>query len=157
MMNDAGLGATAGAAGTMALDVASYLDMAIRGRSSSDTPAKMAQALAAKAGIARMPAAGEKQSDQVQNRWSASGALMGYAVGIGIGTAYGILRPRLRGVPWPLMGLLTGLAVMAATDVPATSMQLTDPKKWGMAGWIGDVVPHVAYGLVTAAVFESLA
>ena len=42
------LGAIAGAAGTMALDVAGYADMAIRGRTPSDLPAEVIRRLAAR-------------------------------------------------------------------------------------------------------------
>jgi hypothetical protein len=27
---------------------------------------------------------------------------------------------------------------------------VSDPRSWGAADWLADVVPHVAYGLVTA-------
>ena len=40
------IGITAGAAGTVALNIATYLDMAIRGRPSSDIPAQTAEKIA---------------------------------------------------------------------------------------------------------------
>jgi hypothetical protein len=39
-------GLLAGAAGTVALDIATYADMALRGRSSSNAPAKMVSTIA---------------------------------------------------------------------------------------------------------------
>jgi hypothetical protein len=33
---------------------------------------------------------------------------------------------------------------------------LTDPREWGTAGWISDIVPHVAYGIVTARTYEAI-
>jgi hypothetical protein len=45
---------------------------------------------------------------------------------------------------------------MAGSNVPMTALGVTDPRSWGAAGWISDVVPHLAYGLVTAAVAKRL-
>jgi hypothetical protein len=50
-----------------------------------------------------------------------------------------------------------GLAAMAASDLPATALGVTDPRTWGAAGWASDLLPHLAYGLATAAVYEALA
>jgi hypothetical protein len=44
---------------------------------------------------------------------------------------------------------------MAASDLPATALGLTDPRSWGAAGWMSDLLPHLAYGIVT--VYEALA
>jgi hypothetical protein len=38
---------------------------------------------------------------------------------------------------------------MAAADVPLTRLGLTDPSTWSPVDWASDVIPHVAYGLVT--------
>jgi hypothetical protein len=51
MLRDALRGAAAGAVGTFALDVTTYLDMAVRGRPSSETPAEIAGKVAQTAGI----------------------------------------------------------------------------------------------------------
>ena len=84
------MGTAAGAAGPVALNVATYADMAIRGRPSSSVPAKMVGVLADKAGIP-LSAGGEGSDDEkVQNRQSGLGALFGYVTGLGVGTAYGL-------------------------------------------------------------------
>jgi hypothetical protein len=57
----------------------------------------------------------------------------------------------------PLAGLLLGAAAMASSDVPAIKLGVTDPAEWGTSGWLADIIPHLAYGLVTAAVYEALA
>jgi hypothetical protein len=52
MLREIGNGIVAGALGTLALDVASYVDMAARARPASQVPAKMADILAQRAGVA---------------------------------------------------------------------------------------------------------
>ena len=83
------MGTAAGAVGTVALNVATYADMAIRGRPSSSVPAKMVGVLADKAGIP-LSAGGEGDDEKGQNRQSGLGALFGYVTGLGVGTAYGL-------------------------------------------------------------------
>lgn len=151
-MKNLALGATAGAAGTMALDIVSYLDVVSRGRTPSDMPAKTAQAVAALIGFPHEPA--ETQSEEDKNRWSAVGALMGYAVGIGVGTFYGAVRPYVQSIPLPIRAIAVGAAAMAASDMPMVRLHLTDPTKWGTADWLSDIIPHLAYGIVTAVVCE---
>ena len=81
IVRDALRGATAGAAGTVALDITTYLDMAIRGRSSSGVPAKVAGSLTETAGIDLAP---DGNSEAAENRKSGIGALMGDVVGLGV-------------------------------------------------------------------------
>ena len=148
------MGTAAGAVGTVALNVATYADMAIRGRPSSSVPAKMVGVLADKAGIP-LSAGGEGDDEKGQNRQSGLGALFGYVTGLGVGTAYGLLRPHLRGVPMPVAGVGVGLAAMAASDIPIAALGVSDPATWGVSGWVADVVPHLAYGLVTAIAYDA--
>ncbi|HZA84286.1 MAG TPA: hypothetical protein VFC13_22890 [Actinomycetes bacterium] len=149
------LGLAAGAVGTIALDVASYLDMLVRARPASSTPAEVAGPLAERTGV-ELASAGS-WSEQAGNRRSALGALLGYGVGLGIGAAYGLARPWLGGLPRPAAAVGLGLAAMAASDVPATALGVTDPRTWGAAGWASDLVPHLAYGLAAATAYEALA
>ena len=150
------MGTAAGAVGTVALNVATYADMAIRGRPSSNVPAILAGVLADKAGLS-LSAGGESSDDEkAQNRQSGLGALFGYVTGLGVGTAYGLLRPHLRGVPTSVAGVGVGLAAMAASDIPFAALGVSDPATWGVSGWAADVVPHLAYGLVTAIAYDAL-
>ncbi len=142
------MGMVAGAVGTVALNVTTYADMVIRARSSSSVPAEVAGKLAEKAGIDL------GSEEAAKNRKSGLGALQGYVAGLGVGAAYGLIRPHLDGASIPLAGVGLGLAAMAASDVPATVLGVTDPRKWGLSSWASDVVPHLAYGLVTAATYE---
>jgi hypothetical protein len=146
-------GIAAGAVGTIALDVVSYLDMVVRARPASSVPADVVGALAERAGV-ELVADGESAA----NRRSGIGALLGYGVGLGGGVAYGLLRSLLPAPrrPWVAAAGL-GLAAMAASDAPATALGVTDPRTWGAAGWASDLLPHLAYGLATATVYEALA
>lgn len=150
-------GALAGAAGTLALDVVSYGDMALRGRSASTMPAEVVRRLAVKAGYAPLSIPAEEASETTNNRRSALGALSGYAIGISIGAAYGIIS-LAAGTKRQLFlrTVVLGAVAMAASDVPATLLGATNLKEWTATSWVSDIVPHVAYGLTTAAVVSAL-
>ena len=157
------LGAAAGAVGTVALDVSTYFDMAIRGRPSSQVPTRTVERLAITAGVPLArggpSASAEEQQhyeQQLENRASGLGALMGYGVGVGVGAAYGALRPWLGSAPVPLTALALGCAAMAGGDLPSILTGTTNPKQWGTSGWLADIVPHLAYGLFTALAFEAI-
>lgn len=95
-------------------------------------------------------------SEMVKNRESGIGALMGYSDGLLAGTLYGMPRPTMHNLPKPIAGIGLGLAVMVLTDAPMTAMQLTDPRQWGMSGWLSDLIPHLAYGMATAWVVDAM-
>lgn len=153
MLREVLMGTAAGAVGTVALNAATYTDMAVRGRPSSSVPAQVAGKLAEKAGI---DLSGGESDDAAQNRESGLGALLGYATGLGVGAAYGLIRPHLGGVSRPVAGAWLGLGAMAASDVPAAAFGVTDPTKWDADSWASDVLPHLAYGLVTAVAYDAL-
>ncbi len=144
-------GLIAGAAGTVALNVTTNLDMALRARPASSVPAQTAKELARAADVHLAPD-GEKETEQ--NRSQGLGALLGYVSGLGFGGLYGLVAPRLGGTPIPLAAGALTLATMAGSNVPATVVGVTDPRQWSAKDWIADIVPHLLYGLVTAAVFD---
>ncbi len=146
-------GLVAGAAGTAALNAITYLDMAVRGRPASSVPAQTAQELADEAGV---DLAADADEETAENRSEALGALMGYASGLGFGALYGLVAPRLPRVPVPAGAAALMLAAMAGANVPAAMTGATDPREWSVHAWAADIIPHFAYGLVTAAVFQRL-
>lgn len=151
-------GAIAGAAGTMALDVVSYADMAVRGRGSSGMPAEVIRRLAVKAGIAALSVPSDDADDATKNRRTALGAIGGYKIGILLGALYGLVAgsaEKERAIVGP--AIVLAAAAMAASDVPATLLEITHPAQWSAVDWISDLVPHAAYGLVTAAAFAAIA
>ena len=157
MLNALLRGAIAGCSGTIALDVATYLDMFLRGRPASQVPTKVAAALADRADVTLAP-----DPRTAQNRQSALGALLGYGNGVAIGMAWGAASELLP-VWWRdrtssqslAAVVLAGLA-MAASDVPSVGLGATDPSSWGPSGWLADVVPHLVYGAVTVATLHTL-
>src|SRR4051794_20680195 len=97
----------------MALNIAAYLDMLVRGRAASKLPGDVAGRLADDIGLpldfdlelqADTSAVGDDSaedaddddepiiSEKVANRQEALGALLGYSNGLGIGLGYAILR-----------------------------------------------------------------
>ena len=145
-------GAAAGAAGTTALNAVTYLDMAIRGRSASSTPKQTVERLAQTAHVT-IPGDDETR----ENRLAGLGPLMGLATGVGVGAAYGAITS-LTGTPTRRRGAaFVGLAAMLGANGPMTLLGVTDPRRWDAASWLSDVVPHLAYGAVTAATYDALA
>ncbi|GGP99722.1 hypothetical protein BKA00_005644 [Actinomadura coerulea] len=142
-------GLAAGAAGTTALNMVTYLDMAVRGRPASSTPEQSVEKLAGVAGVDL------GEGEKAENRKAGLGAMLGFGTGLGAGLLYGLLAGRGR-FPRPVgAAVLTGLA-MAGSSAPMTVLGLTDPREWSAADWASDVVPHLAYGAVAALVYEAL-
>jgi xanthosine utilization system XapX-like protein len=142
-------GVIAGAAGTTALNVATYLDMVLRARPASELPAKAAGEVTGRAGIELGAGkAGESRREGI-------GALLGYATGLGVGALYGLVV-RDRPHPVPVAALALTGAAMAGSDLPMTVLGLTDPRTWPASAWAADVLPHLAYGLTTAMVYRTL-
>jgi len=144
-------GAAAGAAGTTVLNAVTYLDMVLRGRGTSSTPEDTVEKLSDKIHV---PVPGE--GDERDNRVSGLGALTGIVSGVGIGGLLGVVRA----AGWR-PGLLAGstaatLGALLGTNGPMTALGITDPRTWPPSSWVSDVVPHLAYGVVTACVVAGL-
>ena len=143
-------GLLAGAAGTVTLNVLTYLDMAVRGRPSSTVPATTAKKAADAAGIELAT-----EDEAADNRSQGLGALLGYVSGLGFGALYGAVRSG-RDVTVPVGGLSLTMAAMVGSTIPSVAMGVTDPREWGAEGWVMDIVPHLAYGWVTALAYERI-
>ena len=142
-------GATAGAAGTTALNVITYLDIALRGRPTSSTPNGRSRPWR---GCSASPVPGS--GDVLANRISGLGALTGYAAGIGMGMILG-LAYALGWRPGLLVATLVASAIaLVGTNGPMTVLGVTDPRTWSVVDWISDLVPHLGYGIVTALVLQ---
>jgi hypothetical protein len=143
-------GAAAGAAASTALNAATYLDMAARGRPSSSTPEKTVEAMA---GLAHVEIPGDDETRQ--NRLQGLGPLVGTVAGVGVGVVVGLVRAsgfRSR----PLVGTaLTTAGILVAANGPMTVLGVTDPRTWSAADWISDLVPHAVYGAVVKATMDA--
>lgn len=137
-------GLIAGAAGTTALNVVTYLDMAVRGRPASTAPGQAVDRLTDALGLSLPGGRGERA-----HRREGVGAVLGLGTGMGLGVVTALARAAGVRLPRPLGAIATGAVAMAATDVPMTALGLTDPRTWTAADWFSDVVPHLAYGAVT--------
>jgi hypothetical protein len=142
-------GAVAGAAGTTALNAVTYLDMTVRGRPASSTPEKTVEQVADELDT-RIPGSEEQQ----EARKSALGALLGIAAGTGVGAAFGLVRGMGLRLPAWLAAPAAGAVAMAAGNGPMVALGVTDPRSWSRVDWMSDVVPHLAYGVVTAIALE---
>ncbi len=89
-------------------------------------------------------------------RVSALGALTGIASGVGVGAALGLVRG-LGWRPGPVVSAVVAtLGALVGTNGPMTALGVTDPRTWPLESWVSDVVPHLGYGAVTAAVLDGL-
>lgn len=144
-------GSAAGAAGTTALNATTYLDMVLRARPTSSTPEATVEALAERFDL-------DIPGDETQraNRIAGLGPITGLAAGVGVGAALGLGRS-LGVRPGPLVGgLVAAVAAMAASNGPMAALGVSDPRTWAAKDWIADIVPHLAYGLVTEVVLQGL-
>jgi len=139
-------GLAAGAAGTAALNAVSYADMAVRARPASKVPRKVVKEIARRAGVHNLE----------QPRVQGLSMLLGYADGFGTGVLFGALRPRMREVPWYVAGAALGAFTLVLSEGTATAMGKTDPRRWGLSGWLMDLVPRTLYGCVTCLVYDAL-
>ena len=139
-------GAAAGAAGTTALNAATYLDMALRGRPTSSTPEQVVERVS---GLAHLPVPGS--GDTHDNRVTGLGALSGIGVGVGVGAAYGALRALGWRPSAPVGALVLTLGALLGSNGPMTLLGITDPRTWSGTDWASDLLPHLAYGTVAAA------
>jgi hypothetical protein len=150
-------GAAAGAAGTTALNLVTYLDMAVRGRPASDTPERSIERVAELLGVGVPGSPGVRD-----NRLSGLGAAGGLLTGVAVGAGYGVLDAALqragvrdgaghRGRP-----LVAGVVAMLLANGQLVATGVTDPRRWSAADWLSDAVPHLAYGWVTARVYDAV-
>jgi hypothetical protein len=143
-------GLVAGAAGTTALNTATYLDMVLRGRPGSSTPEQSVERAAQLLGVT-VPG----EEDRRRARVSGLAPLLGIAVGVGAGLGLGALR----GAGWP-RGKASTLAVacalaMTAGNGPMAALGVTDPRTWSASEWLADIGPHAAYALAATATLEA--
>jgi hypothetical protein len=143
-------GAAAGAAGTAALNAATYVDMTMRGRGESDTPSRTVEAIEQRLPVS-VPGRGEKRA----NRISGLGSLSGIVTGVGVGMVFGLARRAGLRPPLAVGAVVAGILAMASTDGSMAALDVSDPRSWSASDWLSDLLPHLVYGTVTYAVLEA--
>lgn len=144
-------GAAAGAAGTTALNAATFLDMTVRGRPASTTPQQTVEQVA---GRLRVEVPGD--AEHRDNRVSGLGSLTGLATGVAMGAALGLARAGGLRPSVPVAAASVAALAMAGANGPMAALGITDPRSWAMTDWLADVVPHLAYGLATAWTLDAM-
>ncbi len=145
-------GALAGAAGTCALNLFAYLDMAATRRSASEVPRLAAHAIATRAGLAPRPIDDEASL----SRWEGFGEALGYVHGVCQGIGYGFVRSRLRGPGWPVGAAALCLETFVLGEGACIALGATDPRTWGWEGYARGLLLRLAFGVVAAASFDAL-
>ncbi|WUH89025.1 hypothetical protein OG900_02020 [Streptomyces sp. NBC_00433] len=144
-------GAAAGAAGTTALNIVSYADIALRGRPASSTPEVTLRKLAAKLHV-RIP--GEGQT--LENRVAGLAPLTGFASGLAMGAVLGLARSAGWRPSKAPEYAVAAIGALIGTNGPMTVLGVTDPRTWSASDWVSDIIPHLAYALVTTAVLDRM-
>ena len=150
-MNRVVTGMFAGAIGTLALNAATFADMALRGRPASAVPDDTIQHTARRVGFAPLA----RGDETARHRREGLGLLSGYAAGLGVGALYGLLRPSRR-LPAFAEALAVGAAAMVPGNAGAVAAGTTDPRRWTLAEWTADVVPHLCFGAAVVASHRAL-
>ena len=147
-------GLYAGAVGSTVLNAITYCDMALTGRPASKAPAEVVRRLAEQIGWKQLAQSDDTATIDIQNKRQALGALLGIAVGVGIGGVWGISRPILSMLPLFIQAPCIGVSAMAASDVPLARLGVSDPKTWSSSDWLRDVLPHIGYGVAVALILR---
>ena len=136
--------AAAGAAGIVAMELVSYLDMFIRGRPASDQPQELGERLAERMEVA------EGDSEAAQAQRQALGALVGYLDGLVLPTALALMGAGRWSSVTRAVALTAG-AMVGSAALPV-ALGITDPRRWTLDDWLTDLWPHVGYGVTAALV-----
>lgn len=147
-------GMLAGAAGTTSLNATTYLDMVVRGRPPSTTPEQTVRKAEEFTGVSLSREG--PGSQPAEGRRSGIGALLGIAAGVGTGAVYGLVRPRLGEVGLARLSLGAAAGANLGPMLAMAALGVTDPREWTLDSWLSDLLPHLAYGAVTAAAFEAM-
>jgi hypothetical protein len=143
-------GLAAGAAGTTALNAVTYADMVLRARPPSTTPEDSVEQLARRAHVA-IPGDGKAR----ENRVSALGALLGSTAGVASGGVAGLVLAK-ETEAWTTTLLVSTAAALVAGNAPMTLLGVTNPRQWTVTDWVSDLVPHLAFGVVSTLALRAL-
>jgi hypothetical protein len=136
--------AAAGAAGIVAMEVVSYLDMLARGRPASEQPQQLGDRLAERLDV------GQGTTEAAQAQRQALGALAGYIDGLVLPTALALIGAGR----WSSVAHVAALTVgaMIGSSALPVALGITDPRRWTLDDWLTDLWPHLGYGVTATLV-----
>lgn len=137
-----GIGLVAGLVGTAAITITQLIEMRIRGRNASNTPAK---AVEKTFGIQPVDEAAETRLSTLTH-W-------------GYGTSWGTFRSLLgiAGLHGPLATSLHAIAIQGTAMVMLPSLQVAPPvREWGAKAIGIDMLHHLAYGAAAGLTYDWL-
>lgn len=143
LADDIGKGLFAGFAGTLAITTSQTIEMKIRGRAPSDSPAEAAGK------VLGVQPSGEEEKKRFSQ-----------IVHFGYGTAWGAVRGILAaaGVPPPLATALHFAAIFGTAMVMLPALKVAPPvSEWGAESIAIDSLHHLVYALATGAAYDRLA
>ena len=143
LADDIGKGLFAGFAGTLAITTSQKIEMKIRGRAPSDSPAEAAGK------VLGVQPSGEEEKKRFSQ-----------IVHFGYGTAWGAVRGILAaaGVPPPLATALHFAAIFGTAMVMLPALKVAPPvSEWGAESIAIDSLHHLVYALATGAAYDRLA
>ncbi|MEU8793655.1 hypothetical protein [Streptomyces sp. NPDC048643] len=92
----------------------------------------------------------------LENRITGLAALTGFSVGLGMGMGLALARA----IGWRPSKIsccvVSSFGALIVTNAPIIVLGLTDPRTWEGMDWIADIIPHVAYAVVTTEVLDRL-
>lgn len=143
LADDIGKGLFAGFAGTLAITTSQTIEMKIRGRAPSDSPAEAAGK------VLGVQPSGEEEKKRFSQ-----------IVHFGYGTAWGAVRGILAaaGVPPPIATALHFAAIFGTAMVMLPALKVAPPvSEWGAESIAIDSLHHLVYALATGAAYDRLA
>ena len=69
---------------------------------------------------------------------------------------YALLRPAFGRAPLPVLSAIAGFIANAGGVAPMAALGVTDPRTWDAESWLSDLLPHAAFGVLTAVTYEHL-
>lgn len=143
LADDIGKGLFAGFAGTLAITVSQTVEMKMRGRAPSDSPAEAAGKVL---GV-------QPRGEEEKKRFS-------QIVHLGYGTAWGAVRGALAatGLPAPAATALHFAAIFGTALWMLPALKVAPPvSEWGAEAIAIDGFHHLIYALATGAAYDRLA
>ncbi|WP_121154278.1 hypothetical protein [Micromonospora pisi] len=142
-------GLLAGAVATLARELVSNLDVAVRARPMSDTHQRAVQRLAEVTRVSLGP------EERAADRRAGLGPVLGYVNGVLTVAVFAAAtfwwRP-----PAPVAAGIVAIGGMLVADGQLAALGVTNPRRWRAQDWLEDAVPYLAYSLTAVAALDRM-